>query len=41
VKTFVMDASVGAKWATPEIIEPLAIKPIAFFALTWTERSRW
>jgi predicted nucleic acid-binding protein len=24
VKTFVLDASVGAKWATPEIIEPLA-----------------
>jgi predicted nucleic acid-binding protein len=24
VKTFVMDASVGAKWATPQIIEPLA-----------------
>jgi predicted nucleic acid-binding protein len=24
VKTFVMDASVGAKWASPEIIEPLA-----------------
>jgi predicted nucleic acid-binding protein len=24
VKTFVMDASVAAKWATPEIVEPLA-----------------
>jgi predicted nucleic acid-binding protein len=24
VKTFVVDASVGAKWASPEIIEPLA-----------------
>ncbi len=24
MKTFVMDASVGAKWATPEIIEPFA-----------------
>jgi predicted nucleic acid-binding protein len=24
VKTFVMDASVGAKWATPEIVEPFA-----------------
>jgi predicted nucleic acid-binding protein len=24
VKTFVMDASVAAKWATPEIVEPFA-----------------
>lgn len=24
MKTFVVDASVGAKWASPEIIEPLA-----------------
>jgi predicted nucleic acid-binding protein len=24
VKTFVVDASVGAKWASPEIVEPLA-----------------
>jgi predicted nucleic acid-binding protein len=24
VKTYVVDASVGAKWASPEIIEPLA-----------------
>ena len=24
MKTFVMDASVGAKWASPEIVEPLA-----------------
>jgi predicted nucleic acid-binding protein len=24
VKTFVLDASVGAKWASPEIVEPLA-----------------
>jgi len=24
VRTFILDASVGAKWASPEIIEPLA-----------------
>jgi len=24
VKTFIVDASVGAKWASPEIVEPLA-----------------
>ncbi len=24
MKTFVLDASVGAKWASPEIVEPLA-----------------
>jgi len=30
VKTFVMDASVGAKWATPQIIEPLATQAHRF-----------
>jgi predicted nucleic acid-binding protein len=30
VKTFVMDASVAAKWATPEIIEPLATQAHRF-----------
>jgi len=32
-ETFLMDASVGAKWATPEIFELSPIKPIAFFRL--------
>ena len=41
MKTFVMDASVAAKWATPEIIELSPIQPIAFFAPTWRERSKW
>ena len=30
MKTFVMDASVGAKWATPQIIEPLATQAHRF-----------
>jgi predicted nucleic acid-binding protein len=30
VKTFVMDASVAAKWAAPEIIEPLAAQAHRF-----------
>ena len=29
---FVVDASVAAKWATPEIIEPLAHQAHRFFA---------
>jgi len=30
VKSFVMDASVAAKWATPEIVEPLATQAHRF-----------
>ncbi|MGA2333879.1 MAG: type II toxin-antitoxin system VapC family toxin [Terriglobales bacterium] len=30
MKTFVMDASVGAKWATPQIIEPFAAQAHRF-----------